>query len=106
MKILFTTVLLWSGMFMAHMEAQTKIELIGDSLNIFNRDEIYVRVICPDIYKLIEENSTKELLTSFMDDLESIKGEIPDYKDFQVIYIKGSSSVSYTHLTLPTNREV
>jgi len=91
MKILLATVLLWSGMFMTQLQAQKTIEFIGDSLNIYNRNEIYARVICKNVHQLHNENQLQELLTSFFDHLESVKDQIPEYLNSQIIYIAGTS---------------
>ena len=44
-------------------------------------------------------------------DAQSLRNDIPDFRpgdtvNVHVKVIEGSKAVSYTHLTLPTNREV
>jgi len=88
MKTLFATALLWIGIFMGHIEAQ---KVNGDSLNILNRNEIYARLIHPNIYDLKKNSSYKKLLSSFIGHLESVKEQIPDYPTYQISYRKGTS---------------
>jgi len=91
MKILLTAVLLWSGMFMTQLDAQNFNRNYRDSLNIYNQDEIYARVICRDIHKLIKEPTYQDLVTSFIDHLESVKDRIPEYANYQIKYYLGAS---------------
>lgn len=91
MKILLTTVLLWGGMFMSQLEAQNTTKLFGDSLNIFERNETYARVIFKDIHKLTKTTELEDLLTSFFHHLELVKANIPEYLNYQINYDEGNS---------------
>ena len=91
MKILLATVLLWTGMFMSRSEAQVGARIVGDTLNILARDQIYARVITRDIDILYKDSSYLELLASFKTNLKSVQSEIPDYFTSQIIYEKGRS---------------
>lgn len=91
MKALFSTVVLWTGIFLTLAQAQdinTRLDTYQQNINVFNKNELTVIVSGPNVHEIKESGQWRNLLNSFLKNLESIKDQIPEYLIYKIEYQK------------------
>lgn len=88
MKLLFTTVLLWAGILLSTTHAQ---DFRSDTLNIIYQGENLIKMVAPRINQYKHQRVYQDLLSDFKSQLEVVAPQIPDYKVFNITYIKNAS---------------
>ncbi len=108
MKYLITTVILWAGILMPNSNAQYQFldpyvdkaysniyandqNVLGDTLSIFNQDELYIKIATSDIQKLKHSADIYDLISDFKTNLSSVINQVPRYDIFTIAYVKNQS---------------
>ncbi len=106
MKYLITTVILWAGILLPNSTAQDldlyienaynqifspNQNTLGDTLNIFNQDELFITIGTSDIQKLKHSADIYNLISDFKTNLSSVINQVPRYDIFTITYIKNQS---------------
>lgn len=89
MKALFSTALLWAGLFMPLLNAQTARNT--DTLKIYDQDRLMMSVASPKIQELKKGMRMVNLLEAFRNNFTSIQTQIPEYTISEIFYEKNAS---------------